>query len=966
MKSITLGRRACAAGLLSIGIAAHGQQPAADAALEEVIVTGSRVRAPGTESSSPILTVSSGEIARQQVADIEKVIRGLPAAIPGDNPGANNGSAGVTTVNFRGLGPNRNLVLMDGKRLVPYNTFGYVDVSQVPVELIERMDVVTGGASAVYGSDAMSGVVNFIMKRDYQGVAFSFDGAQTGHGDAGVYTVGATFGANLADERGNVVLHLNYSERDALLFDQRPFGVVNIDSQSGASSAAEGGSFTTIPTLLFGTVSGYQRGTDGELIDVFDAGGNPTPAFRSFNFNPYNYFQTPQKRWSAMASGRFAATDQAELYTRLVFTSSEVNTQLAPSGTFGFNWSLPIANPFLSNQARNTLCEDAGLPFNPVADAEAPAGCIDQDVTLGFFRRTVEIGPRINEFDGSTYQMLLGARGELGAGWSYDVSFQHGEVKRQVRLLNDLNGVAMQQALQATSATECLDNSNGCVPIDVFGEEGSITPAMADFVRLNLLSDEIYTQEVASAYVSGELGGFALPTAGKPVSAALGLEYRQEQGQVRPDSNLSNPVIPVGFGPTSPVDGEFSVKEAFAEMLVPLLADKPLAASLELQMGYRYSDYDTAGSTDTWRAGLTWSPVAALRLRGEYQRAVRAPNIQELFQPVTFGTGNLALDPCAGSAPTTDAELAALCVATGAPQARVDSGSIPGPIAGQVNNFAGGNFDIVPETGNTVTYGVVFAPGEPLGPLRNLVMTLDYYDIEIEDAINTPSLADVVNGCYDAELNPTREFNGLCALIVRNDLNGSLSGNPPFGVTTVSDNLALQEVEGLDFTTSFGLGLGSAGALDVEIIANYYLKQDFRNSALSPLNECAGAYGQNCGLTTGGPISKLRVQQRTSWSQGPLEVSLLWRYLSGVSIEPTTPVLPQFAHIPSYSYFDLTAAWSFDERLTLRAGIANLFDKDPPFVGGTAADTISNGGNTFPGAYDALGRTFLVGIKAAL
>jgi outer membrane receptor protein involved in Fe transport len=951
-----------AAGLLvaTVPVAAQDQS---DERIDEIVVTGSRVLTPGTESSSPVLTVGAEEIARQQVADIEKVVRGLPAAIPGDNPGANNGSAGVTTINFRGLGPNRNLVLMDGKRMVPYNTSGFVDVSQVPVELLERMDVVTGGASAVYGSDAMSGVVNFVMKRNYEGVALSFDGAQTAQGDGGIYTVGATFGANLAEDRGNVALHLNYSKREPMLFNARSFGVVNIDSQSGASSDREGGSFTTIPTMVFGNVSGYQAGDGATLEDVFDSAGNPTPAFRSFNFNPFNYYQTPQSRWSAMATGHMEIASHAEAYARLLFTNSEVNTQLAPSGTFGFNWQIPIANPYLSNQARNLLCDDANLPFNPDPAGYAPAGCNDQDVTLGYYRRTTEIGPRTSEFDGSTHQMVFGVSGRISENWNYDVSYQHGEVKRQIRFLNDLNGVNMQQALLADNETTCRDNSNGCVPINMFGEEGSITPAMAAFVRLNLLSDEIYTQDVASAYVSGSPAAFKLPTADRALSFALGLEYRKEHGEVRPDSNLSNAAIPVGFGPTSPIDGGFEVKEAYTELLVPLLGGKPFADSLDLQLGYRYSEYDLSGNTDTWRAGLSWAPVQSLRLRAELQRAVRAPNVGELFQPVTFGTGNLALDPCAGAAPTTDAGLAALCVATGAPQARVDSGSIPGPISGQVNNFVGGNLALSPETGDTLTYGFVFAPTAEWGRIRNPVLTVDYYDIQIEDAINVPALADVVNGCYSAALNPTREFNDLCALIVRNDINGSLSGNPPFGVTTLAENLALQEVEGIDFSASFGVDFESAGRLDVEIISNYYLKNAFRNSALSPLNECAGAYGQNCGTATGGPVNKLRVQQRSTWTRNALELGYLWRYQSGAHVEASTPVLPQFAHVSSYSYFDLTAAWHFDERIVIRAGVSNLFDKDPPFVGGTAADTTSNGGNTFPGAYDVLGRTFLLGAK---
>ena len=381
---------AAAAGLLIMAAPSLAQQ--ANETLEEVVVTGSRVLSPGVQSSSPVLTVGSEEIARQQVPDVEKLVRGLPSALPGDNPGANNGSGGAATINFRGLGPNRNLVLMDGKRLVPYNTFGFVDVSQVPVELLERMDVVTGGASAVYGSDAMSGVVNFVTRKDYEGVALSLDGSQSAKGDANVVSATATFGANLAEERGNVVLHLSFAKRDPVLFDARSFGTVNINSQNGASSAAEGGSFTTIPTLLSGNVSGYQFDANGNLLDVFDAEGNPTPDFKSFNYNPYNYFQTPQTRWSALAMGHFNINENAEAYSRLIFASSEVDTQLAPSGTFGFPWALPIANPYLSNQARNTLCADASLPFNATATGAAPAGCIDQDVTVAFYRRTSEMG----------------------------------------------------------------------------------------------------------------------------------------------------------------------------------------------------------------------------------------------------------------------------------------------------------------------------------------------------------------------------------------------------------------------------------------------------------------------------------------------------------------------------------------------------------------------------------------------
>jgi iron complex outermembrane recepter protein len=943
---------------------AQQQAPASPqgAVLEEVVVTGTRITIPGVQSSSPITTIGIDEISREQAFDIEKVLRLTPAAVPGDNPGANNGSAGVTTVNLRGLGPNRNLVLMDGKRMVPYNVNGYVDISAVPVALLERVDVVTGGASAVYGSDAMSGVVNFIMKKNFEGIAFEGEASETGHSDGKTYSGSITMGASLDAGRGNAVLSLNVTKRDPVTFGQRSYGVDNIDSQSGASSAAEGGSFTTVPALLFGNVSGYQFDANGNLNNVFDAAGNPLPTFKSFNFNPYNLYQTPQDKWSALALANYEINSHAEAYARFAYASIDVKTQLAPSGTFGFGWNLPIANPYLNNQARNVLCQDASLPFDPTF-ATVPADCLSAIVPLSFYRRMVEVGPRITDYRNNTFQVVAGVRGSIAEGWGYDVSYQRGRSTRSLAELNDINGVSMQQALLSTSTTACNDPSNGCVPINLFGPVGSIKDNQAAFVRLDLLINEIYTQDVTTGSIHGDLGAFRSPWADRPVGFAVGAEYRRESGVIQPDANAANANIPVGYGQTVPTSGSYTVKEGFTELLVPVVSDKPFAKAVDLQLGYRYSEYDLAGNTNTYRIGADWAPLQSVRFRAEYQRAVRAPNIAELFSPVAFGTGNLATDPCAGAAPTTSAALAALCVATGAPAARVAAGSIAGPIAGQVNNFTGGNLKLKPEKGDTYTYGVVLDGGAGWGVIRHPTLTLDYYTIKIDGAINAPALTDVVNGCYSTDLNPAQTFNALCALISRNAQTGALNGGPTVGVYTVQANLAFLKAEGIELGARFDVDLAGSGKLAVALDANYYLKNDFQNSSTAPLNQCAGYYGQNCGTQTGGPVSKTRFVQRTTWIDGPWEVGYLWRYLSGVREEAATAVLPQFASIGAYNYLDVTAAYSFNDKTTIRLTINNVLDKNPPFVGGSAGDTVSNGGNTFPGVYDALGRVFAVGVK---
>ena len=925
------------------------QDAGAEGTGEAIIVTGTRIQNPNLVQSSPVQVVNSEEIALRQPVSAEEIIRELPGAVPNIGAAVNNGANGSANIDLRGLGSNRNVVLLDGMRIVPDGLTSVVDVNNIPSALIERVDITTGGGSSVYGADAVAGVVNFITKRDFSGLEANFSEGITEKGDGNRLSADLTLGANFEDGRGNAVFSIGYTHTDPVYQGDRAFSQFALSSASGEPQ----GSGTAVPTVFLfplpATISTGQVQTEtGDLVE----------AFSTYNFNPLNVFQTPFKRFNIYGAARYQATDAIEVFASGMFVHNEITQILASSGTFFNTYDMPLSNPFLPAGVRNAFCASPDIGLSQ-AQCDAAAMATDPDdpnyveIPIIPGRRFVETGPRVANFTTDIFQISGGARGKLAANVDWEVRGQYGESDRLAT--GYYNGLSsrVQQALLATDRDTCLDTSNGCVPLDLFGPAGSITPEMLAFIDPAPATIRIRTSLLG---VTGSLGGdfgVASPLAINPIGFAVGVEYRKYTAQVIPDlpSQTDNEILGAG-GATQPVDGGFDVTEVFGELIAPLVEDQPFIHSLTLEAGIRYSDYSSSGGSTAWKAGASWEPVRSLKLRGIYQRAVRAPNIAELFTPQSLGLANQDTDPCQGSLPVGNPQLAQACIASGAPEGSI--GRIAAPSAGQINISFGGNPDLEPEKARTITLGAVFTPDFVPG----FAATVDYYDILITDAITAPNVDDLFNGCYV-------QFDlDICSTIGRNPLNGSLNGGAETpGLPLFSSNTGRISTSGIDVSLSYRHDLGF-GTLNIGFIANYTFEQKFQATPTSLDRECVGYYSVNCGLS-GAIQPELSWNQRTTLTIGDVDVSYLWRHIGPVRLEPLVAddFFPDYRRIKPFDYFDLSARFSIGDHFGLTATVSNVFDRKPPIVGNTVGATAFNSGNTYPTTYDALGRRYTIGVK---
>ena len=972
------------AASLAIAIPVQAQ----DENIQEVVVTGTRISVPGAESTSPIFSLGEAEIELQLQPEVEKILRVLPITVPSDGQNANNGSAGAATVNLRGLGAQRNLVLINGKRATPYNYNGLVDTSTIPTALIERIDIVTGGASAVYGSDAVAGAINFILKSDYEGVDLNYDASQYGARDGELRTASLTLGANMADDRGNVVLSINWSDREAVRLGDRPLGRLGIATATGANyqnyldgvaptpapagcggpnSVAAGGSPTTLPTKI--GIAG------GGAIGQFRENGTIGPNCSVFNFNPYNYYQTPLERFGGSVLGRFEVSEHAEAYARFAYSSTTVRTQVAPSGVFGSAMWTPLANSFIGADARATIIGafNAGRQGpNPVVSTGGDLpnwrdvngnNVVDvaDDVLITYSRRTVEFGERATAFDNNAFQFIVGTRGDLLADWDYDVSLQYGESNRTNTSAGFTNVANVANAIDAVPNAQgvltCRNGDPTCVPLNLFGGFGSITPDMAAYSSATAIEQQFYDQTIATASVSGPLSFAHIPWASSPIAVSVGAEYREERGETVPDECLKlapSSCLGGAGGNTLPIAGGFDVSEVFGEAIIPVVNDLPGIQSLDVELGYRHADYNLTGTNQTHKYGLSWRPLDQLLVRAMKQRAARAPNVGELASPQVTALDNATLDPCSVINATrlaTDAQLRALCMSTGMSAAQV--GVVPDIAVGQINSFSGTDLEHLPkpETADTLTVGLVWTPDVSF--VSNAVISLDYYDMDIQDVIGSFGAQEVLDGCYVAALSSE------CAKIRRIGGGLTLDGS---GVETFTTNLNYLHAEGIELGFAFGVEIGRFGSVAFSGNVNKYLTHESQSSDTQPVTDCLGKFGTNCGNgPQGGPLPEMRWVQRTTWSYGDLSVSWQWRHQG--SVESEVEVFPAFQKIDAYDYFDLYASYTMFDKVRVSLGVVDVFEEDPPVVGNEAADTVSNSGNTFPSAYNVLGRMYSLGVN---
>lgn len=962
---------------------AEKSEPAAD-----IVVTGSRIARADLETASPVSVIGQQELALRQPAAAEELLRELPSVRPAIGPGVNNGSTGAATVDLRGLGVERTLVLLDGRRIVPFGLDGITDTNVIPVALLEKVDLVTGGASSVYGADAVAGVVNFITRRNFSGVDASAQYRISERGDAARFNADLVMGANFADGRGNAVLGIGYTQADPLLHTQRSISQVPISSTTGLFQGS-----TTAAVTIFGAPGnaalGLPSSNFGAVVNPNTGLLQAATAADTYNTNIGTYFQTPLNRINTYASARYEVSDALEVYSTAFFVRNEVRLQLASSGTFGNTYQLPLNNPYLTAGIRNQLCNAYGIAAaacTAAGTAQGGPGTTGyREVPVIAQRRFTEYGPRGQLIESQVFQVQAGIRGQITPTLRYDLSAQYGETSQNQVRENWGSFSKVQQALRAYRTAGgtpvCSTTTNGCVPLNLFGPAGSITADQIGFIDLDALISRKTRLSVITGSVSGDLFGVKSPFSDSAVAFSIGGEVRTLSAATQPDgpSQIQGEVL--GTGARTPADsGRYNVKEVFGELIVPIVTDKPFFYRLQAEGGIRYSDYSTTGGSTTWKAGGKYEPFQGFQFRGMYQRAVRSPNIQELFQSAVQGLGNLTVDPCQSSQLASAAAnpgLAALCVATGAPAGTI--GSIPTPSSTQINVTTQGNPNLNVERASTYTLGGVIQPEF----LPGFALTVDYFNIKVANAITQPAQADILNGCYSATLNPTFANNAFCDLIRRNPLNGSLNGaGETPGVILSYSNLGRIETAGWEVGLTqraklSDLGLNSGGVLTMAFNAQRLNFYHFQATPNAINRDCTGYYSAS-GCTL--PRPKWRWNGRLTYGQEMFDVSLRWNHISRVALEPflatrlpgavpqpggpnPATVLPAYRQIRAYDYFDLAVRVMPTERFELTMTVGNLFDRQPPAVGSGVGGTAFNSGNTFPQLYDPIGRSFTMGAR---
>ncbi|AOS95609.1 Colicin I receptor precursor [Microbulbifer aggregans] len=903
-----------AAAVMVPAMPAFAQQDAQ--LVEEVVVTGSRIKRQDLESVTPLTSIGAEEFKISGNLNVEQKLAELPQTLPSFGPSSNNPGDGTARVDLRGLGSYRTVVLVNGRRYIPATQTGIVDLNTVPGTLIKSVDVVTGGASAVYGSDALAGVVNFQLVDDFEGVQITSLYDVTGEGDGAKSNIDLTMGGNFADGRGNATVYASWSEREAVMQGDRDFSNVAL-TESGGQLVA-GGSSGVPGTLVFDTGTTFNSdGTSREWMD---------PADR-FNYAPDNYLQLPQERFLISSFAHYDISDKVTAYGEMAFSHNEVPQELAPTPAFT-TVSVNPNTPFFDDAFQQTL-RDMNVAAG--VDASTPV-----DLFVG--RRMVENGSRQSLDTRDGFRILSGFRGDINDNWSFDTYYSYSNLENTNLLNNDVAASRFRQAILVNDAgTACQDTSNGCAPLNIWGA-GNISQEAIDFINVGATNVTSITQEVLSASMSGSLA--TLPSADEAVAVVFGLEYRNDESTYRPDSFLSAGDV-LGFNAGKETVGGYDAQEVFSEINVPLVSGKPGVESLDFWAAARYSDYSNIGGVSSYATALNYAPIDMLKIRAGFQQAVRAPNVSELFLGQSNGFPS-ADDPCAAGNVTSDTDTA-LCSATG-----VTAGSFT-QANSQIEGLFGGNPDLKEETSNTFTFGIVAQP------MEGLDIAVDYYSIEIEDAIDV--LGGGVNNVLDLCYNVVKDINSpFCQAISRRG-----DGNVQI-VNVLNENIGLIETNGIDFNVNYGtdldFGIDGGSYLSLAFNSTYLLDYDETPIADLPerVNTCAGVFGNTCGS----PRQEFNWNSRITWTSGDLTLSALVRYLGETEddvienngVAASDLVVPT---LDAETYLDLSLGYAMTENLDLNFGVKNALDTEPTPLGDAQEQA-----NTFPSTYDLLGPRYFL------
>lgn len=1001
---------------------------AQDSSTETVVVTGSRIPQQGLYSSSPVTAVGQQELKFEGTANVENLLNNLPGVFADYGQNASNGASGTATVNLRNLGSARTLVLVDGRRLMPGDpALPVADLNNIPAALVDHVEVLTGGASATYGSDALAGVVNFIMRKDFEGVELDGQWSIAQHDNNNGYlrnlqssvgyatapssvwdgqTVDGTLilGTNTADGKGNITAYVGYRHSEPIVQNTRDVSACALDTNgaltnfrcAGSSNKNRWLSFDNLfGTSGYGTYDYYQTGTGTPGSGVFAPYGSIPAPTRTYNYAAVNYFQRPDERYTGGFFGHYEVSPLLNVYADFMFSDDHTVAQIAESGAFlasgptyfpgtispGY-LQVNCENPLMTAQENQALCGGfTAAAINPAtgnsyfADfgAGGPLGNGYDTFTGSYWdgagnitpgqsllwigRRDFEGGKRQDDLRHTSYRMVLGAKGDLGGGWAYDLYAQYGITLYTETYKNEWSKQRVQNALQVDRATgQCtvtvLQIDPNCVPLDIFNGIGSANNTAGLGYVLAQGFKQGWTQEqVMSGSLTGDLGewGVQSPWAKSPVALALGAEYRSEAIQLDTSRDFQTGDLYGQGAKTLPVPkSSFNVVETFGEVRVPLIQGMPLAEDLTLTGGYRYSSYSSVGAVRSWKYGAEWQIVDDVKLRGSFQRAVRAPNVLESFAPANvqlFGGS----DPCSAAGGVTTGQCASVT--------NVGTGLLNCP-AGQCNVQTAGNPNLKAETSDTKTWGIVFTPTF----LDGFTATVDYFDIKVADYIGVVGPNQTLAGCYTSG-DPVQEAF-YCPLVHRG-ATGAIFGTGYVDAPNV--NLPYLSTKGWDFETNYqtdlaDLGLGDNGSIAANFVGTLLTQLDTLSSQFSSVLACEGLYGATCGT----PSPKWRHKLRVTWSSPwDFDLSLNWRHIGSVNYDAGGVPAKLGGVIDSFDYIDLAANWAVSEGVSIRAGVNNVFDKDPPALSSGSAFPRSTppfgNGNTYPQVYDALGRTIFIG-----
>ena len=955
--------------------------------VEEVVVTGTRIADPNVTSSSQITSIDGEELLVRGITRVEDYLNDLPQISPGQSITNSNGASGTATANLRNLGCSRTLVLMNGRRMVSGTTGGgnCADLNTVPTLLLDKVEVLTGGASSVYGSDAVAGVVNFILDDEFVGMKSSFYHGFYQHkndnsslrdlvasydyalapkdvttGDT--EKVSVAFGGEIDGGKGHITAFMEHTDTKPIL--QGEYDISACALRSGFSGC--GGS-STIPPGRWADFGGYGAGgfvnADPSITCVdFKVLGNEfvSRAGQTYNYNPTKKKSIPDDRFNSGFFGKYEVSDNAEVYVDMTYMKSESNAQIAYSGTFGNITALPCYNAFLSEQQYNAACGDwTGMGGDHAPDfpsgAAALAYLANLDLAVGdgsilgykaplySLKRNVEGNPRQSIFAYKSFTQTVGVRGDINDNWSYDAYYQTSNVVYNNEYRNDLSVTAINRAVDVVSVNgvpTCVSALNGtdstCVPYNLFqgglpGDQGIQGVLDGGQELQSYIANSTYIngdgeQTTFTAYVTGDTG-YSIPGAPGNVSVVAGFESRELSSDFRPDLPSRTGDRSGSGGATLPLGGKYVVDDFFVELGIPV------TDTVSMDAGFRSADYSTGNDTTAMKLGAFWTVNDKVSVRGSFQTSQRHANLAELYQGIGQGLVDLDYDPCGIDQDTGAAPIAtqAQCENTGLP-ANLYGTDLKSP-ADQYNIQTGGNPNVKPEESESITIGVV------LNPMDGLTLTVDYFDITVEDGIGTVSPKTALDKCIETGAA------AFCNLINRNPVNGSLWLTGGY-ISAQITNISEEQTSGIDVIFDYSVDT-NWGPLVVSGVTTLLDSYDIIELPGEAAIGCSGNWGGSCGKN---PMPEVMGSYTVGLTtEFDTDVILGVRYLG-----ETDDLNANDIDFDAYTYLDATAIYSVNDNMSVTLGVSNLLDKEPGYT--SDAGTAPGNGNTFPGYFDAFGR----------